>query len=258
MPGVTSGQAKLLPQAALDQKAAVDADWIASQTSLLITSLGWIFGGPPLFTKYSLAEILRLPALTAVKGYLAYYNIHMSVLATILASIDKSSSIADDIRDLRQNLDSYVATATSFATKARSFPASPWSAIPQAPAFVALLFAGQLARDDHFVREWNTYLDVYQVLAENALEVARQLGKEGDQIVSDTPAKLSELRNAIDAVKTTSNVDVVLKHEYSSRIDYIQAWTVGETLREACSAVRDVAFELEKGAVAQARRASRL
>jgi hypothetical protein len=249
---------RVLSEAALQPQAGIDPDSIARQTRNLMRGLGWIFGGPPLLSKYSLAAVLELPALTAAKGYLSYYSFHFTVLARVLASVEKGEPIDAEISRLEQNFKDYIAKTNDFVRHARAdVPASPFAGMPSAAAFFVVLTAAQLKRDPRFVQEWNTYLGINQVLMENAVEVAKYLGHEGDQIYRETPARLDELRKAVDAITGKISLDVVLKYRYKERIDWIQVLVLPE-VSAAASAANSVAGDLERGPLAAARSANRL
>lgn len=95
------------------------------------------------------------------------------------------------------------------------------------------------------------------MLVENAFEVAKYLGSEGDEIMRETPTRLAELRKAVDAVEAKISLDVVLKYRYKERVDWVEIDLLPK-VREAASAAKGAAALIERGPLTDARQAQRL
>jgi hypothetical protein len=249
---------RVLAPTALERQATFDLDFLARQTTALVTALGWVFGGPPLLSKYSLAALLDLPPLAAVQGYLDYYSTHLTVLARILASVQKAEPVDRAITELEKNVETYTAKANEVARRARrDIQPSPFATIPAGTAFVAVLGAPYLSRNREFVAAWNTHLGIYQVLVENAVEVARYHAQQGDAIIQETLARAPELRGAIEEIKAKISLDVVIKLRYEERLNRVEL-DLRTRVQDARAAARDIVPYLEQGPLAEARRAQRL
>lgn len=224
-------------------KSTIDLDFIAQQSERLITLLAWIVKGPPLLGKYSLAELLDLPPLKAVAGYLNFYKIHIVVLARILASVKKGESIDAQITELESSLDAYTNEAFHVAHRVLlDIPPNPWRNIKAGPVIIVL--APLLKNDQRFVREWNNYLNIYQALVQSGVAVTSYLSDQGRDIRNETSRKVKEIREMVKGIKESINLDNVIKYRYEQRLEFIEL-DLGKRVQSAQSEVEKAKHYLQ-------------
>jgi hypothetical protein len=246
---------KILNSAALQKQGALDPVFLAEQSKWLITLAGWIIKGPPLKGEWGLASLMDMQPLKAVAGYLNYYKAHLTLLAIVLASIKKVEHIDKRINELKKNISSYIKQTSEVVTRIqREYPPSPWTNVKNGS--LVILLAPVLTHDLKFVKEWNTYLDVYQTVMQLSSSVTEYLIDQGNNIERESPQKLAELRAEVERLKTTTSIDIILKYQYESLLDSIE-FSIKTEVQSARSAATD-AHKLVLKALNEVQKAQRL
>lgn len=94
---------------------------------------------------------------------LAWDDFQRDRISAPRASVEKAEPVDSQISELERNLRDYAAKANDFARRARTdIPATAWASMPAGSALLVILGVGVLRQDPRFVKEWNTYLAMYQ------------------------------------------------------------------------------------------------
>jgi hypothetical protein len=214
-----ANEKKAVSEAALEpeSKSVFDSGVLRSVVQLLLTLIGWL-----------------LPKAPGKLG-LQYHKLHVDALLQVLGAVSRAEPADRYVSELEANVNSYVAATSEVVARVRrDIPPSPFANFGPAGLLAPLL----VQADPGFVDEFNRYLDTYQQAIEVASTQVQDLYDQGRQMEASTPARLQEIRAAIDRLPEKTNMDLILKKGLRDRLEWVE-FTLMTRVQNARSSADD-------------------
>jgi hypothetical protein len=184
---------------------------------------------------------------------IGWHKAHFEALAMVLGAVQRGAKIETHISNLERNRANLVAEANRVARVVEDLPTDLLGSPAQ--RWLLSLSSPLLAGDQNTRLAFNAFVEAYQDAAELAATVAKDVYSQARGIELDTPARLAELKQAIDAMPIRNDFDKILQKEYHKQVDWVAL-----RMKDVYSARAAVERAMRKAenAVSQARATPRL